>query len=234
MLFFLNKPLILEQVIVKAFQDYFNKLRMQEMYRNYSVRVTNEHPFSLMIPSFEYRKSLFPVVVISTESDNKPSELSNLTETEGLSLERDDLKILKENGYLVCDALIKDLEKEFDKGKGLLYGITQIIRRQEQISIEIWADNIQLKNEIYEACRLFVAGGLRDALGEYRKNNNLVVFDTSLNGNRSGNFNYDFGVTLAGARLSFQADYYIEQAIIDSKATDKKITWEVNNEVKRS
>ncbi len=232
MLYYLNKPLILEQVIVKAFREYFKALKIQDMYSNWTVNVTNEHPFALMLPNFNFQKSLFPVVVVTTESDTKTSELSNLVETEKLILERSDLSLLENEGYLVCDQLIQELDKEFEN-KDKLYGITQISRRQEQISIEIWSKNIQLKNELYEACRLFISAGLKDALKDYAKSNNLIVFDTSLDGDRSGNFNYDFGERLAGARLTFQANYYIEQSIIDSSIEDKNIIWEVTNEVKR-
>ncbi|QEJ95810.1 hypothetical protein [Treponema phagedenis] len=234
MLYFLNRPLILEHVIVKAFDDYFKALRTQEYYRNWSIHVTNEHPFSLMIPDFTYNASIFPCVVVSTESDEKPSELMNLVESSFFILEKTDIPLLEEEGYVLCDELKKDLENEFAK-KEKLCGVSRVIRRQERISIEIWSENIQLKNELYEMCRLFLAGGIKDALAEYRKKNNVVIFDNTIQGDRSGNFNYDFGVKLAGSRLSFNADYFIEQSIIDTKIDgNKNIIWEVIDNVKGS
>lgn len=234
MLYFLNKPLILEQSIKKAFEDYFKTLRSNDYYKNWNIRVTNEHPFALMLPDFKYNASLFPVIVISTESDGKPSELSNLAETQTLMLDKSDVPLLKKTGYMVCDELIEDLQKEMVQ-KEHLYGITYIVRRKEKITVEIWSENIQLKNELYELCRLFLAGGIHEAMEAECNNNNLVIFDHTITGDRSGNYNYDFGTTLAGARLSFDADYFIEQSIIDTKINGKKkIIWEVIDNVKRS
>lgn len=234
MLYFLNRPLILEQVIAKAFSEYFTALRTQDYYRNWSINVTVEHPFSLMLPEFTYNASLFPSVVISSETDDKPTELTNLVETQSLMLEKADLPLMEEAGYMVHEELLADLEKEF-LNKERLYGVTYIIRRQEKISVEIWSENIQLKNELYEMCRLFIAGGIKDALREYSKKNNLAIFDNTLHGDRSGNFNYDFGIKLAGSKLSFAADYFIEQSIIDTEIKENKnIIWEVIDNVKRS
>lgn len=234
MLYFLNRPLILEQVIADAFTEYFNALKANTMYANWSINITVEHPFSVMLPQFAYNASLFPAIIISTESDSKPVELVNLVETDALILEKTDIPLLKDAGYMVCDELLTDLEQEFSH-KGALYGVTRIIRRQEKIAVEIWSENIQLKNELYEHCRLFLAGGIHDALRHYKNTNNLIIFDNTLQGDRSGNFNYDFGVTLAGSRLTFDADYFIEQSIIDTAITNKKqIIWEVKDNVKRS
>ena len=234
MRYFLNRPLILEQVIAHAFSSYFAALKVQALYKNWTINVTNEHPFSLMLPSFAYNASSFPCVVISTETDSKPAELTNLYHTDALMLEKPDVALLKDAGYLVCDELIIELEQAF-LHKQILYGITTVMRRQEKISIEIWCENIQLKNELYELCRLFIGGGLRDSLQKYKENNNLVIFDHTLTGQRSGNFNYDFGVTLAGARLTFDADYYIEQSLVDTDLDGKEhITWEIKDYVKHS
>lgn len=234
MLYFFNRPLILEQVIADAFKDYFEALKAQDMYANWSINVTVEHPFSVMLPEFTYNASLFPAIIISTESDEKPAELMNLVETQAFVLEKTDIPLLGDAGYMVCDALLADLSQEFAQ-REQLYGITRIIRRQEKITVEIWSENIQLKNELYEHCRLFLAGGIHTALQHHKDTNNLVIFDHTLHGDRSGNFNYDFGVALAGSRLTFDAGYFIEQSIIDTKITGKKpIIWEVKDNVKRS
>lgn len=234
MLYFLNRPLILEQVIANALTEYFAALKANDMYANWSINITVEHPFSVMLPQFTYNASLFPAIIVSTASDTKPTELVNLVETDALILEKTDIPLLKDVGYMVCDELTADLEQEFAQ-KEQLYGVTRIIRRQETIAVEIWSENIQLKNELYEHCRLFLAGGIHEAVKTYRDTNNLVIFDHTLHGERSGNFNYDFGVTLAGSRITCNADYFIEQSIIDTNITGKQpIIWEVKDNVKRS
>ncbi|MGP1440218.1 MAG: hypothetical protein ACTTJ3_05705 [Treponema sp.] len=232
MIYYFNRPLILEQAVKDAFIEYFEALKASEYYKNYSINITNEHPFSLMLPDFVYNRSLFPSIVISTVNDNKPSELNMLSETRELILVKEDLEELEKHGYMVCDEVIKELEEVF-KTQNEIIGVTKIIRRQEKIAIEIWSENIQLKNELYELIRLFIAGSMRDAMAKYRDNNNLVIFDHTLEGDRSGNYNYDFGVTLVGARITFNADYFIEQSVVDTELKNKNIIWEVKNYVKR-
>lgn len=232
MIYYFNRPLILEQAVKDAFIEYFQALKASEYYKNYSINITNEHPFSLMLPDFAYNRSLFPSIVISTVNDNKPSELNILSETRELILLKEDLPELEKQGYMVCDEVIKELEEVF-KTQNEIIGVTKIIRRQEKIAIEIWSENIQLKNELYELIRLFIAGNMRDAMTKYRDNNNLVIFDHTLEGDRSGNYNYDFGVTLVGARITFNADYFIEQSVVDTELKNKNIIWEVKNYVKR-
>lgn len=232
MIYYFNRPLILEQIVKDALIEYFQALKASEYYKNYSINITNEHPFSLMLPDFAYNRSLFPSIVISTVNDNKPSELNMLSETRELILVKEDLEELEKHGYMVCDEVIKELEEVF-RTQNEIIGVTKIIRRQEKIAIEIWSENIQLKNELYELIRLFIAGNMRDAMAKYRDNNNLVIFDHTLEGDRSGNYNYDFGVTLVGARITFNADYFIEQSVVDTILKDKNIMWEVKDYVKR-
>ena len=136
---------------------------------------------------------------------------------------------------MVNEEIIKELEEVF-KLKEQLIGVTRIIRRQEKIAIEIWSENNQLKNELYEQVRLFLAGGIHEAMIKYSENNNLAIFDHTIQGDRSGNYNYDFGVTLFGARLTFDADYFIEQSVIETQlayGNNHKIIWEAKEYVKR-
>lgn len=61
----------------------------------------------------------------------------------------------------------------------------------------------------------------------------LVVFDSSVRGQRSNNFNTDFGIELSGAHITFDADYIIEQSVIDTDLVDNdNLLLEVINHVK--
>jgi hypothetical protein len=124
-------------------------------------------------------------------------------------------------------ALRAEMDARTDKR---IYGATAFIRRHDRISIEIWAENPQLKNELYELIRLFVCGFMKDYLAELYKEffrelmedseSPLVVFDSSVRGQRSNNFNVDFGIELCGAHITFEADYIIEQSIIDTEIVE--------------
>jgi hypothetical protein len=61
----------------------------------------------------------------------------------------------------------------------------------------------------------------------------LVIFDASVRGQRGNNFNVDFGIELCGAHITFDADYIIEQTVIDTGIIDTEISLlEVINHVK--
>jgi hypothetical protein len=51
MIFFLNRGLILEQEVVKVLKKYFSIIGIPEYYKNYTITVTNEHPFARMLLS---------------------------------------------------------------------------------------------------------------------------------------------------------------------------------------
>jgi hypothetical protein len=254
MIFFLNRGLILEQEVVKALENYFKIVGISEYYENFTVSVTNKHPFARMILNDKLGKnasSLFTVVVVATESESIPAELAELGvgDTEIITLEPEDL-ISGEDGRspierryeMITEDVMNNLRYEMEKREdNKLFGESMFIRRRDYLSIEIWAESPQTKNELYELIRLFVCGFLRDYLGElYKKyfdeineQSPLVIFDSSVRGQRSNNYNLDFGIELCGAHITFEADYVIEQTIIDTELIDtNNLQLEVINHVK--
>jgi hypothetical protein len=255
MIFFLNRGLILEQEVVKALKKYFSIVGVPEYYRNYTVSITNEHPFARMILSDAPEKdaaSLFPVVVVATENEGVPAELSSLEvgDTDPCTIEPTDLepgeegKSPIERRYeMITTAIMERLRSAMaTREDSRLYGESLFIRRRDYISIEIWAENPQLKNEIYELVRLFVAGFMREYLAELYKEyfpevgegeSPLTIFDSSVRGQRSNNYNLDFGIELCGGHITFEADYIIEQTVIDTEIVDtNNLLLEVINHVK--
>jgi hypothetical protein len=255
MMFFLNRGLILEQEIVQALKKYFSISGVPDFYKNFTVSITNEHPFARMALSETPEKdavSLFPVIVVATEDDAKPTELSDVIDMQELTIEPQDIAE-KEGGLpsdvekryiMMTPSKMSALRAEMDTRKDKrIFGITYFIRRRDHISIEIWAENPQLKNELYELIRLFVCGFMKNYLdklyGEFFKEleeegeSPLVIFDSSVRGQRGNNFNFDFGIGLSGAQITFDADYLIEQSVIDTDLSDGgNLLLEVINHVK--
>jgi hypothetical protein len=255
MIYFLNRGLILEQMVEKALETYFSLLRVDKYYKNFSVAITNDHPFAQLLltdTSGKSAASLFPVIVVATESDIKPDELSNLTHfVEEISVSPEDLhaeggmKSAIETRYqMITPKIMEELRAAMEAREDKrIFGTSFFIRRRDRISIEIWAENPQLKNELYELVRLFVGGFMNKYLTELYKgyfqelNNSgespLVIFDSSVRGQRSNNFNIDFGIELVGGQITFDADYIIEQTVIDTEIVDtKNILLEVINHAK--
>ena len=255
MIFILNRGLILEQELVRAIKNYFSLIGVSDYYKNYTVNVTNEHPFARMLLSKVPEKdatSLFPVVVVATENDSKPSSLTELAGTGDVILEPEDIEENEDGGpsdiekryEMITPKIMTALRKAMDDREvKRIFGQSYFIRRSDLISIEIWAENPQLKNELYELVRLFVCGFMKNYLADLYKEyfselndggeSPLVIFDSSVRGQRSNNFNIDFGIELVGAYLTFDADYVIEQAVIDTEIVDaNNILLEVINHVK--
>ena len=255
MIFFLNRGLILEQEIVKALKKYFSIIDVPGFYKNFTVSVTNEHPFARMLLSSSPDKdatSLFPAVVVATEDDSKPSELMNVVDTQYLTIEPADIEPKDDGGksdiedryVMMTPKKMGELRAAMDaRTDKRIFGATSFIRRRDHISIEIWAENPQLKNELYEIIRLFVCGFMRDYLAKLYKEffkeldegeSPLAIFDSSVRGQRSNNFNVDFGVELSGAHITFDADYIIEQSVIDTDLVEihDNLLLEVINHVK--
>ena len=255
MIFFLNRGLILEQEIVKALKKYFSIIDVPGYYKNFTVNVTNEHPFARMWLSEAPEKdavSLFPVVVVATEDDSKPGELANLVDSDCFAIDPADIAEKEGGGpseiekryEMMTPKKMSELRAEMSARKDKrIFGTTCFIRRRDHISIEIWSENPQLKNELYEIIRLFVCGFMKDYLEKlYREFFNelnegetpLVIFDSSVRGQRSNNFNVDFGIELFGAHIAFDADYIIEQSVIDTSLVEinENFLLEVINHVK--
>lgn len=233
-IYYLNKGLILEQEIVKSLRIYFEKIKINSLYNNnYAINITNEHPFSaLIIEGDQFHISgKFPSIVVTTSQDNNGIEMLNQNRV--VKVELQELDTLIEQEYLIAQDTIQNL-KESMSVLGFAYGIQYPIRRSERISIEIWCENIQLKNEIYELVRLYVCGSMNDFIASKFPSINFACFAQSIQGQRSNNWNFDFGVALSGAQISFSADYVIEQTVIDTalREVNENIYEEVANHVK--
>jgi len=235
MIFYLNKGRILEEEIVNVIKDYFTAIDLADDYNGISVNVTNEHPFNALNGSGDIQAaSLFPAVVITTYEETKPSQLARLPET-GIEprpwpWKLEDINRLIEDGYDVTPSIVEKIKAFYTKDRDTLHGVCFGAVRQDRISIEIWSENIALKNQIYEKIRDFVCGMMKRILEEGKE---LTIFDDSIYGQRSNTFNYDFGISLAGAQITFEADYIIEQSVIDTDIYDtENLLLEVINHAK--
>ena len=117
---------------------------------------------------------------------------------------------------------------------GGIYGIKIDFKRRDNISVEIWCENDQLKDELYEHLNLFFTCSLDRILHEKFKFFDCAIFGNKVSGERSSNYNFDFDVLLSGSHLTFSVDYNVSQIILDTEI--EKITteifWEVINHVK--
>jgi hypothetical protein len=133
---------------------------------------------------------------------------------------------------VASDETINAIYKKFDliesenkdvknkKKDVMVYGYSLRAYRRDIISVDIWAENIQLKNELYELIRLFVLGDMRNKLTEKYKFFDPKIDDDTVRGTRVLPFLVDFGLTLAGGNVQFEVAYAIEQNVIDTDWND--------------
>lgn len=152
-------------------------------------------------------------------------------------------KIVRENipGYVLIydEERINKLKEIADsrtvgENIGGIYGIKVDSKRRDNISIEIWCENNQLKNELYEHLNLFFTSSLDRILHEKFKMFDCAIFGNKVHGERSSNYNFDFDVPLTGSHIAFSVDYNVSQIILDTEIENltTEIFWEVINHVK--
>ncbi len=131
---------------------------------------------------------------------------------------------------------LKDLADSRTKGEeeGGIYGVKIDSRRRDNVSVEIWSENDQLKDELYEHLYLFFQCSLDRILKEKFKFFDCAIFGNEVSGERSSNYNFDFDVVLTGSHITFSVDYNVSQIILDTDIENitTEIFWEVINHVK--
>ena len=255
MMCYLNRGLILEQAIVAIVRDYFEALHLENTYKNFHISVTTEHPFAeLYMHEGKNASDSFPCVVVTTSDDRKPHEFDDLAPNniEGIGISESDLQEIIKTTETYTNK--KGVEKTRDipglctvvneytlaairatiEKQDYCYGFSVRTRRKDTINFEIWAENAQLKNEIYEQLRLFTASSLPIILEDKYGFFDPALFDNTIVGQRSNNYNFDFDVALNGAHVSFDVNYCVEQIILNTERTEitNEIVTEVLNHVK--
>lgn len=255
MIYYLNMGFILEQALVDVVKRYIDRQQFDRVYDNFHISVVNEHPFAHMIIDENARAAdNFPSVVITSQSDSKPTDLMNVPpQVKGIGLTSNDIDDLiastkryktkiGENGEVIPvikkgakveeripgyvlvydDTTIDHLKSIADsrtsgETEGMVYGIQIDTRRRDRVSVEIWAEQNQLKNEIYEHLRLLFSSSLERTLQELYSFFDPSIFDTSVNGERSSNYNFDFDCILCGSHITLEVDYNVSQIILDTE-----------------
>lgn len=250
--YYLNRGIILEQVIVSLIHDYLEAIDADNLYQNFHIEATNRHPFaSLYLHNTKTVADSFPSITVTTATDDKTPALEELKawvtpvaftdeDIDDWASNTYDSDFKDSSGHIVkagkkipglCAVTSKDVVKELKKvtkKQGEVYGNKIEIRRTDRISVEIWADNEQVKNEVYEVLRLFIAGDLRQILSERYNFFDPLIDDGSVHGQRSNNYNMDFDIALSGAMITFEVNYLIAQVVLD---TDKaKISQDIEAE----
>lgn len=252
MLCYLNRGIILEQALVALVRDYFDTLHLDNKYKNFHISVTTEHPFAeLYLHDGLNASDKFPCVVVTTQEDRKPYEFEELAivQTDGIGITESDLEEITRTNETytnkkgeektrdipglctVVDENTLEAIRQTIKKQDYCYGYSMRIRRKDTLGFEIWAENEQLKNEIYEQLRLYITGNLPHVLENKYPFFDIAIFDNTIVGHRSNNYNFDFDVVLSGAHIALDVNYCVEQIVLNTELThvSREIITEVLN-----
>ena len=246
MLCYLNRGLILEQAVCFLLKDYFDTLHLESAYSNFHIDVSTEHPFAQLLEHEGLNAAdTFPAIVVTTQEDRKTQALSEMRpQLSAVGIDGADLEEITRTSEArggggareipgICTVVDEDTLEAVGgaiEKRGFCYGWSVRTRRTETLGIEIWATNNQLKNELYEQVRLFVTGFMPALLQSRYPFFDIAVMDGSVTGHRSNNYNFQFDVALSGSHISFDANYCVEQILLDTEL--EEISTEIITEAK--
>lgn len=223
-------PVVEEILIDKITKYLYEDCQWSNLYKNYAqVRINNEYPWVPFMSSEEHftngwldlnkvSEQLFPAITIIGSSDEKTPTM--FVAKRNTALEKDEFDEFvaqsEKTGYIIAPNAIAAVNTHFE-GNEFLYGVTIDFQKRDSISLDIVTDdNTNIKNRLYDLLNLYAVG---HGNLELRRELNIKIDQETVQGNRSGTYNVDFGRTLRGSSIRFMADYGISQTFYNTDAT---------------
>jgi hypothetical protein len=215
MTFLLTKIPTVEDLICDAFTAYLKEIRWGEYQPNYkNVNISNDHPFEELLGNVndnEPRPNLFPSVTIVASNDGEVPGMGKNWKV--AVLDKGDIDGMDPHEWYTSYSALDDLKTVF-LTKNQIFGMQHHTMWRDSASIEIWTENIQIKNELYNLALAFLQG---PKILQLKQEHDIIIPSNSIQGQRSGYYNFDFGRVLYGGRIAFTADYKVLQAVYDSE-----------------
>lgn len=222
MIAILYRAPVIEDIVIEECKKFLNEVRFAELFPNSpTVQVSSEHPFARLMdraagnPGHPYDGSMFPSITIVAGEDSKTDQLASTNRVVPVSLTKAEIEDLSDSSMVAAPGALAWMT-EWTEENGTLYGHQSTSFRSDRISFDIWSESIQLKNELHSLLIAFLTGPKRR---EIESSHGIRIFDRTIHGQRSGNYNMDFGQLLYGAHLDCVADYEVSTAIFDSDIT---------------
>ena len=209
----------IEEILVNEMRKYFvDEIRFGDIYPNFSkIRIDMTHPFAFLMDNLinntKVPVDLFPSITIFAPNDSKAVEVKPILKdiqiktAEITDIENNrDRYIMSDTDLQALKTLVQAETYKWSKGAGTI--------KRASIEIQVWADNITLKNKIYDLVQLFFIGKKRYELNEYHE---IKVNEEAITGQRSGNYNFDFGKIYYGGMINLSVDYVLNQFFVDTE-----------------
>lgn len=211
MKFILTKIPMVEDVLVASLRTYFAELDWPGLYPNFAtLNISADHPFEQLLGGNGDAPSLFPSVTVVSSNDNESGGMGR--EWLVSTIKDGDLAEFSGDEWFVSADALAHLKTALHQN-GEVHGLRHQTMWHDSVSFEIWAENMQVKNHLYSLLLGFLTG---PKIMQIKQDHGITVFSNSINGQRSGYYNFDFGRVLFGGRVAFAADYPVVQAVYDT------------------
>ena len=225
MIFIINIIEDVEDIFIEELKSYFfEEVRFKKLYPNFgNLRISGTHPLAFLVDqqinNTKLPTGLFPSVTIIDDTDQKSPDISVMTPLKDVvikSAEVADIELNRDK-YSISDEDLNALKGLTANSRELYAQGVQTYRKANMVA-EIWSENPKVKNKIYDLVSGFLIGIKRFTIKEKY---NIVINEESIAGEKSGNYNYDFGMILYGAIMRFSADFAVSQYFIDTENQGK-------------
>lgn len=209
-----------EEILITKLRDYLvNEVKFKDIYKNFgNVRVSGTHPFVYLVESdingTKLPQGLFPSITVVMESDAKNPEINIATIVKDFEISSTQVADITNNRdlYIISDSDLSALDSLTQNGNTVwARGARQY--RRAYLVCEVWSLNPKVKNRLYDLLINFLMGSIRFTIKQIY---DIIIIENEISGEKSGNYNFDFGKVIYGGIVRFPVDYAISQYRVDT------------------
>lgn len=206
-----------EALIADDLRTWFDTdQKFSNLFPGVNLKISTDHPFvNLMQQSVpdtgKYDTTGFPCLTVIDTNFNKLVETPVAPETVRLLPSLiDEIKAGGRNKFIMSKQALAELEAAFEGQEFLRAEGYQTLRRT-QIAMEIWTTNKVQKDKTFDLVSAYLFGPNRFS---QHTDNEVIIEEESVTGEKSGIYNMDFGEILYGGMLRFTCAYSVGYYIV--------------------
>ncbi|MAH44797.1 hypothetical protein CMI37_03160 [Candidatus Pacearchaeota archaeon] len=215
-----------ETIVYAALRTYFfEEVKFATLFEHFgNLTISGTHPFARLMEQEQGTQietaQYFPSVTGAVETDTLNTALASLSnrveEVAITASEIADIKAKRNTHYLVTDEDLLALEELIaaSSSGSILATDGMETSRRSNFVFEIWSQNPEVRGRIFDLMALFLTGSAQ--FEKLHEAEGIMIQEGSVNGQKSGIYNYDFGQALHGAVLRCDIDYSSRQYVLDT------------------
>ena len=224
-----NIILDLEMIIINLVKNHiFNEVKWNDLFPNFAdPKISSIHPFAYLLQTDVEGEiqpnALFPSITIIDDSDSKDMEANIATIEREALVRNEEIQAIEDDtemeSHIVTPSSIRalmEIKENLSENEGV-WSLGSAQRRKSNIIVEIWSRNVKVKNRLYDIIRNFLLMNGRFTLC---RDYDIIITEESINGQRSGSYNFDFGYMIHGGVIRLDIVYVIQQWIVDTEILD--------------